>query len=248
MVSNGQEKMPMSTIRSSVVAFLLVAGSSCFAQLANQVQLKIDPSNRTLTVSADERVTAEPDLAIVHIGFLTTPSDAKQAYSNGSRASNQIISALKQAGISEASIRSESQTLESSDPKAHKFQLQQSWVVEVPPARVAEILDIAVTAGATESGQVEWTVHDVKALEDQALEKAAARAQSDAVVLAKGMGVRLGRLIYTTNQLSSGAAPYSYGVANFSAQAADRRASAPLAIEPHKVSRSATVYAVYSIE
>jgi uncharacterized protein len=238
----------MSFFRSSVAVFSLLCTPSCFAQLANQVQLKIDNSNRTLSVSADERVTAEPDLAIVHIGFLTTPSDAKQAYSNGSRASNQIISALKQAGISDASIRSESQTLESSDPKAHKFQLQQSWVVEVPPARVAEILDIAVTAGATESGQVEWTMHDVKALEDKALEKAAARAQSDAAVLAKGMGVQLGRLIYTTNQLSSGSVPYSYGVANFSAQVTDKRASAPLAIEPHKVSRSATVYAVYSIE
>jgi len=238
----------MSLFRFSVVVLSLLSASSCFAQLANQVQLKIDPTNRTLTVSADERVTAEPDLAIVHIGFLTTPSDAKQAYSNGSRASNQIISALKQAGIPEASIRSESQTLESSDPKAHKFQLQQSWVVEVPPARVAEILDIAVTAGATQSGQVEWTLSNVKALEDKALEKAAARAQSDAGVLAKGMGVQLGRLIYTTNQLSRGSVPYSYGVANFSAQVADKRASAPLAIEPHKVSRGATVYAVYAIE
>jgi uncharacterized protein len=241
----------MFVFRTSIAVCALLSAASlvsqpALAQLANQVQVKIDPSSRTLTVSADERVTAEPDLAILHIGFLTTPSDAKQAYSNGSRASNQIISALKQAGISEASIRSESQTLESSDPKAHKFQLQQSWVVEVPPARVAEILDIAVTAGATESGQVEWTVHDVKALEDKALEKAAARARSDAAVLAKGMEVQLGRPIYTSNQLSSG--PVPYGVANFSAGVADRRASSPLAIEPHKVSRSATVYAVYSIE
>jgi hypothetical protein len=32
------------------------------------------------------------------------------------------------------------------------------------------------------------------------------------------------------------------------AMAADKAAPQPLSIEPHKVSRSATVYAVYSIE
>jgi hypothetical protein len=118
--------------------------------------------------------------------------------------------------------------------------------VKVPPARVAEILDIAVSAGATDSGQIDWTMEDERALEDQALEKAAERARSQAAVLAKGMGVQLGRLIYTTNQLSGRPVPMSYGVANFAT--AEARTAAPLAIEPHKVSRTATVYAVFSIE
>jgi uncharacterized protein YggE len=216
-----------------------------FAQDTGQVELKIDSSNRTLAVTADERVTVEPDIAILHIGFLTPPSDARSAYAAGAKTSNEIIDALKQAGVAKVAIRSESQSLQSFDLKVHKFRLQQSWVVTVLPGRAAEILDVAVTAGATESGAIEWSVEDEKALETKALEQAAARARSDAAVLAAGMGVKLGALIYVTNQISVPQSPRPYAMAKLNA-ASDQ--AEPLAIEPHKVSRTASIYAVYAIE
>lgn len=237
----------MQFLRIFPLAALATATMS-FAQAANQVQLKIDPTSRTITVSAEERVTSEPDIAVLHIGFVTPPSDAKQAYAAGSKASNQVISALKQAGLTDDSIRSESQQLQTWDPKAHKYQLRQSWALRVPPVRVAEILDIAVNAGATQSGEIEWNVEDEKALENKALEKAVARVRSDAQVIAKSMDVQLGKLVYATNQVSGGGVPISYGVANFAANDMRAAAPAPLAIEPHKVSRTATVYAVFAIE
>jgi uncharacterized protein len=245
----------MFVFRSTAAGLLLCAGITAFAQQTSQVQLKVDTSNRTLTVSAEERVTAEPEIAILHIGFQTPPSDAKGAYAAGSKDSNQIIGAIKQAGISDSSIRSESQRLEAVDYKAHKFRLVQSWVVRVPPVRVAEILDIAVNAGATESGQVEWTVEDEKVLEDKALDKAATRAKSDAAVLAKGMGVELGKLVYASNRIMASEAVNKFGYANFAGNVnasiiggGGGGAPSPVAIEPHKVSRMATVYAVYSVQ
>ena len=127
--------------------------------------------------------------------------------------------------------------------KPHKFKLVQQWTVKAPPERAAEILDVAITAGATSSGDIEWTVKDERALEAQALDRAAARAKENAAVLAKAMGVHLGSLIYVSNQLSV-IRPIR-PMAAFKTEAA---APQPLAIEPHKVSRSASVYAVYSIE
>jgi len=238
----------------SLVIFALIAGcAAAAAQQTSQVQLKIEANNRTLTVSADGRVTADPEIAILHIGFETPPSDAKAAYAAGAKTSNEIITALKQAGIPETSIRSESQHLDSTGYKSHKFKLVQQWTVKTPPDRVAEILDKAVTAGATDSGEIEWTVNDEKALEDQALEKASTRAREKAAVLAKGMGVHLGALVYVSNQVSA----IAFENRNFSALAAlglgvssrDRASMAsPLSIEPRKVSREATVYAVFTIE
>lgn len=240
--------------KQAIAALALLAGCiTAGAQQATQVQLKIEPSNRTLTVSAEERVTADPEIAILHIGFETQPSDAKTAYAAGAKTSNDIVAALKQAGIPETSIRSESQHLDSIGYKSHKFKLVQQWTVKTPPERAAEILDVAVSAGATDSGQIDWTVQDVKALEDQALEKAAARAKADAAVLARGMGVQLGPLVYVTNEVSglreipmngrnfSAFAPMSAGVMG-------RERDQPLAIEPRKVSRTASVYAVFAIE
>jgi len=232
-----------------IATFALVAGcAAAVAQQTSQVELNIAPTNRTLTVSAEGQVTVDPDLAILHIGFETQPSDAKAAYAAGAKTSNEIVNALKQAGIPEASIHSEWQRLDRVFDKTRKYKLTQQWTVKTPPARVAEILDIAVAAGATESGDIDWTMQDMRALEDQALDKAAARARADAEVLAKGMGVHLGSLIYVTNQVS---APQSYPryFADKSAPTASfATAPAPLAIEPRKVSREATVYAVFAIE
>lgn len=119
--------------------------------------------------------------------------------------------------------------------------------MKVPPERAAEILDIAVGAGATDSGEIDWTVQDERALEDQALDQAASRARSDAAVLAKGMGVHLGTLIYVTNQIST--PQYSRAYANNEAPTGAYAAPPmTLSIEPRKVSREATVYAVFAIE
>lgn len=227
-----------------VTAAILLAALPAGAQQSAQPELKVDSSNRTLTVSANETVSVEPDLAILHIGFDTPLEDAKSAYADGARASNTIIAAIKQAGMPENSIRSESQYLDRDWKQQHKFKLSQQWTVKVPPERAAEILDIAVTAGATSSGQIDWTVKDEKALEAEALDHAASRAKANAEVLAKGMGVRLGSLIYVSNQLSAPQFPRPMmAMAMKTAEAPP-----PLAIEPHQVSREATVYAVFAIE
>lgn len=156
--------------KQAIAVFALLAGcAAASAQQTSQVELKIEATNRMLAASAEERVTADPEIAILHIGFETQPSDAKTAYAVGARISNNIVSALKQAGIPETSIRSEWQQLESASGKLHKFNLIQEWTVKTPPERAAEILDIAVSAGATDSGQIDWTVKDEKALEEQAL-------------------------------------------------------------------------------
>jgi uncharacterized protein YggE len=209
--------------------------------------MKVDSTNRTLTVSATDSVSVEPDLAVIHIGFDTQPEDAKSAYADGAGASNAIIAAIKQAGVPETAIRSESQYLDRDySNKQPKFVLRQPWTVKVSPDRAAEVLDVAVTAGATSSGQIDWTVKDEKALEAEALDKAASRARANAEVLAKGMGVRLGSLIYVSNQMSAPQFPRPVPMmAMTNALAAP---PPPLAIEPHQVSREATVYAVFAIE
>lgn len=235
----------MKVPHTLVVAAILTFGWTVYAQQPAQPQLNIGSSNRTLTVSADDQVTAEPEIAVLHVGFETAPNDAKSAYAEGARTSNAIIAAIKQAGIPEGDIRSETQYLNRDPtPKSRKFMLTQRWTVKAPPARAAEILDIAVNNGANSTGEIEWTVKDEKALEDQALDGASARARQIAAVLAKGMDVRLGNLIYVSNQVSGGGG-FPRPMMAFAKTAETPQ---PLAIEPQKVSRSATVYAVFAIE
>jgi uncharacterized protein YggE len=228
---------------------LLAGCVAAGAQQASQVELKIEPTNRTLTVNADDQVTVDPDVAILHIGFQTQPADAKAAYASGAKTSNDIIAALKQAGVEETAIHSEWQRLDSVYGKPHKFTLAQEWTVKATPERAAEILDVAVSAGATDSGQIDWTVADEQALEDKALDGATARARAQAAVLARGMGVKLGALEYVTNETSAPVSPIRMYARN-AALDENKAAAAPqaLSIEPRKVSSSAHVYAVFAIE
>lgn len=194
-------------------------------------------------------MTVDPDVAILHVGFETKPEDSKSAYADGAKTSDSIVAAVKSAGIADTSIRSEYQRLEPVDVKNHRFKLTQSWTVKVPPSRAGENLDLAVSAGATDSGDIEWTVEDVHALEDQALKEAAVRARSDATVMADATGAHLGKLIFATNQIA--AIRTSFGVsANDSVQIESmaRAYAPPLAIEPRKVVRQATVYLVFAVE
>ena len=64
------------------------------AQQTGQVQLKIDPANRTLTVTAENQVTVDPDLAILYVGFQTQPSDAKAAYAAGAKLRTPLLTPL----------------------------------------------------------------------------------------------------------------------------------------------------------
>jgi len=239
-------------VKQAVAIFVVLAGCAAVsAQQTSQVQLKIEAANRTLTVSAEERVTVDPDVAILHIGFQTLPMDAKAAYAAGAKTSNDIVAALKQAGIPETSIRSENQHLDNENGKPHKFRLVQEWTVKTPPERAAEILDVAVAAGATSSGEIDWTLENPRAMEQKALDQAAARVNADAAVLAKGMGVRLGALIYATNQVSAqqlAVMAYANDAVVPSAGGGGGAPMQALSIGPRKVSRTATVYAVFAIE
>ena len=234
--------------RALVATLLFAASMPAFTQQAAQPQFTISPANRTLSVTATESVSVEPEVAVLHIGFETQPADAKTAYAQGAQTSNAIIAALRQAGVAESDIRSESQYLDRdyTVPKSHKFKLTQQWTVKTTPAHAAEVLDAAVTAGANSSGAIDWTVRDEAALNEQALDKAAARARANAAVLAKGMDVRLGSLLFTSNQLSTPNFPRPMMRALAMADSAE--AAPPLAIEPQKVSREASVYAVFAIE
>jgi uncharacterized protein YggE len=229
---------------------LLAACVGGSAQQPTDLKLNIDPTNRTIAVSAQGRVTVDPDVAILHIGFETRPEDSKSAYADGARTSNAIVGVIKGAGIPDASIHSEFQRLEPIDVKNHKFKLTQRWTVKVPPPRAGDVLDLAVDAGATDSGDIEWTVEDVRALEDQALKQAAERARSDAGVMAMAAGAKLGSLLFATDQIAEIRASFE-AYANDSIQFEKRRTEVlapPLSIEPRKVVREATVYAVFAIQ
>ncbi|HUZ04052.1 MAG TPA: SIMPL domain-containing protein, partial [Acidobacteriaceae bacterium] len=195
----------------------------------------------------------------VHIGFVAYAPDADAAYAKGSKTSNAIISALTAKSIAKTDIQSESQSVTETQPyeleklppaeqAKRRYQVRQSWMVQTKADDAASVLNTAVNAGANNSGQVEWTVADEKALEAKAAGNALSRARAIATQMAQGLGIQLGDLIYASNQAPESPRPIMLRSMAMAAPPPPPPAPSPLAISAQKVERSATVYAVFAIQ
>ena len=119
--------------------------------------------------------------------------------------------ALTSAGVAEGAIESESQSIAPvqqygnqdwtpEEKVERKFQVQQSWTVKTAAKNASRTLDLAVKAGANQSGQIDWTVADEDALQAKAAGLALARAKQIAEQMARGLNTGLGPLIYASNE------------------------------------------------
>lgn len=237
-----------------IVAALLVSieGIPLSAQ-----QIAVNKDNRTIAVTASAEAKADADTATVHIGFLSYGPTQDEAYAGGSKISNAIQQALTGSGVPSESIESESQNIAPvqqygnqdwtpEEKVQRKFQVQQSWTVKTGAKNASQVLDVAVKAGANESGQIDWGVADDDGLQAKAAALALTRARQIAQQMAQGLNAGLGPLIYASNE-----APVRPVVplTRFAAAAAPMAEKVePLAINARKVIRSATVYAVFTIQ
>jgi uncharacterized protein YggE len=246
----------MKNIERILCGLLAIGGVA--ATLAAQ-QIEVNKNNRTIAITATDKATADAEVATVHIGFQVYAADSQAAYALGSKNSNAIIDAIKKAGVEESAIQSDSQNVAPVQPYENQnipegqrtdrqFQVTQSWSVKASAKNAASILDTAVQAGANQSGQIDWDVADPDALEAKAAESALKRAHSIAGQMAKGLGTTLGPLVYASNQVAERPMPMAMNIGGSMLMKANSAAPPPLAISSQKVTRSATVYAVFAIE
>jgi uncharacterized protein YggE len=249
----------MKSIRMTSIAAALVfaAGAACAAQVPQQ-GITVSKDNRTIAITATDSVIAMADVATVHVGFVVYGVDHDSAYADGSKISNAVIAALKTAGVPSDSIESESQNLAEVQPyqlnqlpeaeKAKRtWTLAQSWTVRTNAGDAARVLDIAVKAGANQSGGIDWSLKDENAPQAAAASKALDRARVVAEEMAKGMNVKLGALLFASNETQ--ATPVRPLMEKMTLETRAPAAPVqPLAINARRVEKSATVYAIFAIE
>jgi uncharacterized protein YggE len=220
--------------------------------------IQVSKENRTIAITATDKVVAMADVATLHLGFIAYGPDSATAYANGSKVSNAIAAALTKAGLPEDALESENQNvspvqeyqvdkLTPAEKAQRQFQVTQSWTARTNAKDASRFLDIAVKAGANQSGAIDWSLEDENAPQAEAAAKALQRARTVAMQMASGMNVQLGALIYASNETE--ASPVRPIVARFnSAMAMPAPPPAPLAINPRRIEKTATVYAVFAIQ
>jgi len=241
-----------------------LACAATFACSASAQTIQINRENKTVAISTTDEATATADIAAVTVGFEIYGPDYQSVYTDGGNASHAILEALRKAGVEDKNIESSGQSLEQNtnfddkdkpDQRAKKqFVFRQSWEVSVPPKSAAEVIRVAVGAGANKSGAIDWRLSDRKALQAKAAEAALIKARAVANQMAEGLHVKLGDLIYASNETPNARIfiPSASQQVTVNAEAASVASSInllpALEIRPQTIREEATVYAVFAIE
>jgi uncharacterized protein YggE len=243
----------------------IVAALTLFTAVSAQAQtIQINRENKTIAISTTDEATAVADIAAITIGFGIYKPDADSATVDGSRLSHAIIDALHKVGVDEKSIESVSQGLsrttefddkENAQQRAQRqFHFAQTWEVTTNPKDAATVLKVALAAGANQSGNIDWRLTDRRALQAQAAANALIKARSVAKQMAEGLNVKLGALIYASNETPNAKIYFNRQKSIFTLNTESASlssvimTSAPLEIRPQTIREEATVYAVFSIE
>jgi len=245
----------------------MLAPLACAIALTGPVSaqtIEINRQNKTIAISTTDEATATADIAAVTIGFEVYGPDYQSAYTDGGNTSHAVLNALRKAGVEDKDIESAGQSLEQNtnfddkdkqDQRARKqFVFRQSWEVSATPRSAGEVIRVAVAAGANKIGGIEWRLSDRKTLQARAAEAALEKAHAVANRMAEGLHVKLGDLIYASNETPNTRifiprALQQITVNSESASVASNINLLPtLEIRPQTIREEATVYAVFAIE
>ncbi len=206
------------------VAFLIVQQIYNF----NQVVKNQKPAN-TITVSADGKVSAVPDLAVVNIGVMTQGAAATDVKNQNNDKVNKVIAFIKQQGIADGDITTSQISLypqqsypvvvpgaaeANNAPKIIGYQGDQTVTVKVHGVNkdqsvLEKILDGAVNAGANEVQGLSFAFNDPNALQQQARKLAIDNAKTKAQELAKEAGLNLGKVVSISESNAATPLPYA---------------------------------------
>jgi hypothetical protein len=170
---------------------------------------------RTITVMGSGQVNARPDQAVIRLGVYTDADKASDAMSANSERMQALLDALKAAGIKIEDIQTQGINVSpryAPDGTSTVTGFTATNVVSVrvrDVAKVGDVLDKALAAGANTIEGLSFEVSDQTALLSQAREAAMDNAHQTAEQLAKLAGEQLG-VVSSISESVSMPQPYLY--------------------------------------
>jgi uncharacterized protein len=169
------------------------------------------PPEHTISVAGSGKVTVTPDMATISLGVVVERRTAKAAREAAAEAMTHVVAAVRAIGIDEKDIATANVSLgpvydypTNGSARIRGYQLSNTVTVTVRDiAKVTDVLDDGVTAGATSVDGVSFDVSDRAASEAKAREAAVRDAKAKADTLAAGLGVRIAGVSSVSEQVST---------------------------------------------
>ncbi|GMM93038.1 SIMPL domain-containing protein [Qipengyuania sp. MTN3-11] len=259
-------------------AFLFLAASAATLPLAPlsaqvvQPEVAIPANHTVLTVNGSGESMRAPDMAIFSAGVTSQGTTAADALGQNSRAMEQVIAALRRAGIAERDIQTSNLSINPvyRDPNREAALRAQSGQPYVPPApedqiptiigyqvnntvsvrqrelgEYGRIIDTLASAGANQINGPNFQLDEPEPALDEARRDAMADARRKAELLAGSAGLRIVRIV----SITEGGGHYGPPPMAFARMAADSAPPPPppAPVQPGELEMNASVTVVYEL-
>jgi len=196
----------MSRLKSTWLSFAALAAFTAAAlhDARTGMAQEADKMQRTVTVSASGKVTADPDVARISTGVVSEGDTAKDAITRNNGVMGKLVEGLRGAGISPKDIQTTSFSVE---PRYTQHKdgrpatisgyrvLNQVRLTVRDVRRLGEILDQAIALGANRIDQISFDLADPELLLDQARQQAMQNARRRGELYAQAAGAQLGPVL-----------------------------------------------------
>jgi hypothetical protein len=216
-------KIPIILLLLVLIVFI---GGKTKNEIQNRAKGVENVSQRTITVSADGKVFAKPNIGEINLGVTNEAKTVSEAQKLSTKAINKTVAFLKSLGVAEKDIKTVGYYI---NPVYDYYKGKQTLRgYEVGQKLGVKIRDLSksgnIIAGAAENGSnitggLNFTIDDPDALKVEARKQAIVKAKVKAEKLASDLGVKIGKLInfsengegvprlYYAETLGAGAAP-----------------------------------------
>lgn len=167
----------------------------------------VAPGDTLLTIPAEGKISAAPDMATVSAGVVTTGASAAAAMADNAAAMARTFAALQAAGVAERDIQTSSLNLspqfapnpDNAPPRITGYRASNTVTVQLREiAKVGAAVDALVKAGANEINGPDFALSAPDATVDAARVQAIATARARAALYAQAAGLHVARILSIT--------------------------------------------------
>ncbi len=162
---------------------------------------------RMLSVTGEGKVSVTPDIAVMYLSVITRDLSVNKAWDDNNAKTDAAIAAIKAQGVKDADIRSDFSLYqqEKYDPTGQPtgeitYIVTHTLTVTARDlTKLGAILAAGQGAGVNSVGGITFTLEDPTSAISQARALAVANARARADEIAKGLGVKVGKVL-TVNE------------------------------------------------
>lgn len=213
----------------------------------------VPPAIPTITLSAEAKVSATPDIADIGAGVTTQAADANTALTQNAQRMSAVVAAIRKAGVAERDIQTSALNLqpqyryaENQPPQLVGYQASNRVSVTLRDLRNAgRIIDALVAQGANQIDGPTFRIDKPEPLADQARRAAVATLRARAQLYAEAAGLRVRRVASISEGVPE-VRPMPRPMAMSAQMARAEKADSPVA--PGEVDVAVTVTMSFEVE